>query len=73
LIKYVEKEQLATSAAGSGDNTLYYTPTTLAFTTPGQPSEPAIAVGTPLGKYYELYFIFPWTPSSSRCTSCRPR
>ena len=59
LIKYVEKEQLATSAAGSGDNTLYYTPTTLAFTTPGQPSEPAIAVGTPLGKYYELYFIFP--------------
>jgi two-component system, OmpR family, sensor histidine kinase MtrB len=59
LIKSVEKEQLATSAAGNGDNTLYYTPTTLTFTNPGQPSGPALAVGTPLGKYYQLYFIFP--------------
>ncbi len=59
LVKAVEKEQLATSAAGGGDNRLYYTPTTLTFTTSGQPSVPALAVGTPLGNYYELYFIFP--------------
>ncbi len=63
LIKNVEKEQRATSGAGSGDNTLYYTPTTLTFNqpynAPRQPSVPAIAVGTPLGQYYELYFVFP--------------
>lgn len=59
LIKYVEKEQRAAAAAGSGDGTLYYTPTTLTFTTIGQPSVPAITVGTPLGKYYDLYFVFP--------------
>src|SRR3954447_24167688 len=58
LVKAVEKEQLATSAAG-GVNRFYYTPTTLTFTTSGQPNVPALAVGTPLGKYYELYFIFP--------------
>jgi two-component system, OmpR family, sensor histidine kinase MtrB len=50
---------VATSVAGRSDNTLYYTPTTLTFNSPGPPSTPAIAIGTPLGKYYELYFIFP--------------
>jgi two-component system, OmpR family, sensor histidine kinase MtrB len=59
LIRSVEKEQAATSAAGTSDYTLYFTPTTLTFNQPGPPSMPAIAVGTPLGKYYELYFIFP--------------
>jgi two-component system sensor histidine kinase MtrB len=59
LIRSVEKEQAATSAAGTSDYTLYFTPTTLRFNQPGPPSMPAIAVGTPLGKYYELYFIFP--------------
>ena len=59
LIKAVEKEQLAALATGSGDIRLYYTPTTLTFTIPGQASVPAIAVGAPLGKYYDLYFVFP--------------
>jgi two-component system, OmpR family, sensor histidine kinase MtrB len=59
LIKYVEKEQRAGSADGSDANTLYYTPTTLALNAAGQPSVPALTVGTPLGQYYELYFVFP--------------
>ncbi|MBO0804126.1 MAG: HAMP domain-containing histidine kinase [Nocardiopsaceae bacterium] len=41
----------------SGD-LLYYTPTTVTFTN-GNPSQPAVAVGTPLGDWYQLYFVFP--------------
>jgi two-component system sensor histidine kinase MtrB len=59
LIRAVETEQRATPVTGSGDSTLYYTPTTLTFTTTGQAGMPAITVGTPLGQYYDLYFIFP--------------
>jgi two-component system sensor histidine kinase MtrB len=59
LIKSVETEQSNAVAAGTGESTLYYTPTTLTFANAGQDSVPALAVGTPLGRYYELYFVFP--------------
>jgi two-component system sensor histidine kinase MtrB len=58
LIAHVESEQ--PPAASQGGNLLFYAPTTLTFTN-GAPSEPAIAVGTPLGQYYDLYFVFPLT------------
>jgi len=41
------------------DNALYYAPTTLVFLGNSQPSVPAIAVGAPLGPYYQVYFLFP--------------
>jgi two-component system, OmpR family, sensor histidine kinase MtrB len=40
---------------------LVYEPTTL-FYNPGQGvSVPALAVGVPLGQYYQLYYVFPFT------------
>jgi two-component system sensor histidine kinase MtrB len=37
-----------------------YEPTTLVYND-GQPSVPALAVGVPLGNYYQLYYVFPFT------------
>jgi two-component system sensor histidine kinase MtrB len=59
LIAKVQREQTP-KAAALGQDLLYFAPTTLTFTD-GTPSVPAIAVGTPLGQDYELYFIFPLT------------
>jgi two-component system, OmpR family, sensor histidine kinase MtrB len=69
LVADVEKEQatagtaVARGAAQSG-NLLYYTPTMLTFIN-DQPSVPALAVGAPLGQYYEVYFFFPLTAEQS--------
>ncbi|HEX4832240.1 MAG TPA: MtrAB system histidine kinase MtrB [Trebonia sp.] len=52
------EQQEAAQQAVHGGNLLYYAPTTLAFTD-GRPSVAAIALGAPLGQYYELYFVFP--------------
>jgi len=39
-----------------------YQPTTLVYSAPGQGSNgPALAVGVPLGTYYQLYYVFPFT------------
>ena len=57
LITQVEGEQTPQPQAVAA-GVLRYAPTTLTFTD-GAPSQPAIAVGAPLGQYYELYFIFP--------------
>jgi two-component system sensor histidine kinase MtrB len=43
---------------GQAASLLYYAPTTLTFAN-GNPSQAAVAVGTPLGNWYQLYFIFP--------------
>jgi two-component system sensor histidine kinase MtrB len=51
--------KMAQPANPQVDNTLYYAPTTLVFQSNSQPSVPAIAVGAPLGPYYEVYFLFP--------------
>jgi two-component system, OmpR family, sensor histidine kinase MtrB len=58
LIANVQSEQEAQQDKGKVENLLYYVPTTLTFTA-GGPGQPAIAVGTPLGNWYQLYFIFP--------------
>jgi two-component system sensor histidine kinase MtrB len=37
---------------------MYYAPTTI-VSTHGGPNEPGLAVGAPLGNYYQLYYLFP--------------
>ncbi len=61
LIAQVQDEQASKSKAEAalGDDQLYLAPTTLTFY--DGTGMPAIAVGAPLGHYYELYFIFPLT------------
>jgi len=39
----------------------WYEPTTLTYTLGAGTSGPAIAVGVPLGPYYQLYYVFPFT------------
>jgi len=39
----------------------WYEPTTLTYTPGAGTSGPAIAVGVPLGPYYQLYYVFPFT------------
>jgi two-component system, OmpR family, sensor histidine kinase MtrB len=41
---------------------VHYQPTTLVYSDPGQGTNgPALAVGVPLGSYYQLYYVFPFT------------
>lgn len=58
LIASVQAEQTEQQRQGKPENLLYYAPTTLEFTSGGS-NQPAIAIGTPLGNWYQLYFIFP--------------
>ncbi len=41
-----------------GASKMYYAPTMIVSTL-GRSSQPGLAVGTPLGNYYQLYFLFP--------------
>jgi two-component system, OmpR family, sensor histidine kinase MtrB len=41
-----------------GASKMYYAPTMIVSTL-GRASQPGLAVGTPLGNYYQLYFLFP--------------
>jgi len=58
LVSSVQQEQAAEERDGKAENLLYYAPTTLTFADGGQ-SEPAVAFGTPLGNWYQLYYVFP--------------
>jgi len=58
LVANVQQEQAAEERDGKAENLLYYAPTTLTFADGGQ-SEPAVAFGTPLGNWYQLYYVFP--------------
>jgi two-component system sensor histidine kinase MtrB len=58
LVADVQQEQRAEERDGKAENLLYYAPTTLTFADGGQ-SEPAVAFGTPLGNWYQLYYVFP--------------
>jgi two-component system sensor histidine kinase MtrB len=55
LIQNVDQEQLLGEDKG---NLAYYTPTTLVLSE-GGPSGSAIAVGVPVGNWYQLYYVFP--------------
>jgi two-component system, OmpR family, sensor histidine kinase MtrB len=57
LVGDVQQEQNAEESQDKAESLLYYAPTTL--TIPGGQSESAIAVGAPLGNWYQLYLIFP--------------
>ncbi len=37
---------------------MFYAPTMIVSTL-GRANEPGLAVGTPLGNYYQLYYLFP--------------
>jgi two-component system sensor histidine kinase MtrB len=57
LISDVQAEQTA-QQQGKDENLIYSVSTVLTFTDGGS-SQPAVAVGTPLGNWYQLYFVFP--------------
>ncbi len=54
LVADVQAEQTASKA----DSLLYYAPTMLTFSD-GRPAQAAVAVGVPLGDWYQLYYVFP--------------
>jgi two-component system, OmpR family, sensor histidine kinase MtrB len=58
LVGDVQQEQVANESALKVDNFLYYAPTTVTFTDGGQ-ADPAIAFGTPVNNWYQLYLLFP--------------
>jgi two-component system sensor histidine kinase MtrB len=58
LLADVQQEQAMEESEGTAESLLYYAPTTLTFSDSEQ-SGPAIAVGVPLGNWYQLYFVFP--------------
>ena len=60
LLADVQQEQVADERSGKAESWLYSVPTTLTFND-GEPSEPAIAFGAPLGDWYQLYLVFPLT------------
>lgn len=55
LTERVQAEQRQ-NAGGAGD--MFYAPATM-VPTGGGPGRPAVVVGTPLGSWYQLYFVFP--------------
>jgi two-component system sensor histidine kinase MtrB len=57
LLSAVQQEQVA-EADGKSANQLYSTPTTL-IPIDGTQGTPAIALGAPLGNWYQVYFVFP--------------
>jgi two-component system sensor histidine kinase MtrB len=59
LLADVQQEQVADVSSGKAES-LYSVNTTLIFND-GEPSEPAIAFGAPLGDWYQLYLVFPLT------------
>ena len=60
LIQQVQQEQNA-AVNGAPANLLYYATTTLTPAQGGQ-TEPAVAVGAPVGNWYQLYYVVPLTP-----------
>jgi two-component system sensor histidine kinase MtrB len=57
LLADVQQEQ-AVESEGKAESLLYFVPATLTFSD-GEQSGPAIAVGAPLGNWYQLYLVFP--------------
>jgi two-component system sensor histidine kinase MtrB len=58
LIQDVQQEQHAEEYHSTAETLLYYAPTALTLTSGGQ-TESAIAVGAPVGTWYQLYYVVP--------------
>jgi len=64
LITRVRAEQLPEKYENPNNAVPAYQPTTLVDDN-GRPTGPALAVGVPLGPYYQLYYVFPFTGQQS--------
>ncbi len=66
LIATVRGEQVGEKEKYDNQNnaTPAYEPTTI-IDNNGQPSGPALAVGVPVGPYYQLYYVYPFTSEQS--------
>ena len=58
LVADVQQEQNGEEYHNAAESLLYYTPTALALNSGGQ-TEAAIAVGAPIGNWYQLYYVVP--------------
>ena len=58
LVQDVRQEQHAEEYHSTAETLLYYAPTALTLNSGGQ-TESAIAVGAPVGIYYQLYYVVP--------------
>jgi two-component system, OmpR family, sensor histidine kinase MtrB len=61
LIRQVSSEQAQDSYNNESTASALYQPTTLVYATGQGTDVPALAVGIPLGTYYQLYYVFPFT------------
>jgi two-component system, OmpR family, sensor histidine kinase MtrB len=61
LIDAVSNEQTRHRSDNEYTATPWSEPTTLTYAPGGGASGPALAVGEPLGPYYQLYYVFPFT------------
>jgi two-component system, OmpR family, sensor histidine kinase MtrB len=64
LIRKVRDEQQQIRFYNGGTAQVFSEPTTLTYTSGGQ-SGAALAAGVPLGQYYQLYYVFPFTSQQS--------
>jgi two-component system sensor histidine kinase MtrB len=64
LITRVRAEQLPEKYENPNNAVPAYQPTTLVDDN-GRPTGPALAVGVPLGPYYQLYYVFPFNGQQS--------
>jgi two-component system sensor histidine kinase MtrB len=58
LVQDVRQEQRAEEYHGTAETLLYYAPTALTLNSGGQ-TKAAIAVGAPVGTWYQLYYVVP--------------
>jgi two-component system, OmpR family, sensor histidine kinase MtrB len=58
LVQDVRQEQRAEKYHGTAETLLYYAPTALTLNS-GGPTKAAIAVGAPVGTWYQLYYVVP--------------
>ena len=57
----LQKRVVGAQAVGEAEQTQTYQQPTRLIYSGGTPSVPALAVGIPLGSYYQLYYVFPLT------------
>ncbi len=65
LIKAVKNEQIGSRFDNDKSATPWSEPTVLTYVSGYGAPGPALAVGEPLGQYYQLYYVFPFTQQQS--------